>query len=543
VLGAVGATAGLIWISYLLARGRTVFGGERAEWGTVAAWAGGIATFLAALVALLVAAEVFDSLRAPRLRTTFDRAEPWCRTGAHGELWVRVAGENAGRAPAHGCVGRIVGLSTDGHARTDLDPVQLRWAGVPRSRAFDAIDIRPGQREFLNVLVLRPGAGWRLVTFEDPDFDPGFALDLTSDQEHVLILAAVADEVDAPLRSLAQMTDEERLSFVISVSAAPRVRDERYPTNAVPTAGYTPGVPRLDVPALLSADASMGVTNPGFRPDDEGATALPASIVVGASFNPQLAREGGGVIGREARTRGINIMLAGGINLQRDVRSGRTFEYYSEDPWLSAVLAAEAVNGIQAEGVISTLKHYTLNCNETNRHWLNAVIDPDAHRESDLLAFQIAIERSQPGSIMSAYNKINGEYAGGNRHLLNDVLKDAWGYPGYVMSDWARHSNGGTRSPVSTRSPAPSTTPCSGDPSRSVTRSGMRTRTGSFRRSVSPTWSAASCTPSTRSASTNGGRHRRSTWRSTMTSRLRSRGKESCCSRTRDRCHSAQTIH
>ena len=106
------------------------------------------------------------------------------------------------------------------------------------------------------------------------------------------------------------------------------------------------------------------------------------------------------------------------------------------DPYLTAVLAAEQVNGIQSQSVVSTLKHYTLNCNETNRHWLDAIIDPDAHRESDLLAFQIAIERSQPGSIMTSYNKINGEYAGGNHHLLNEVLKGAWGYQGYVMSDW-----------------------------------------------------------------------------------------------------------
>jgi beta-glucosidase len=129
-------------------------------------------------------------------------------------------------------------------------------------------------------------------------------------------------------------------------------------------------------------------------------------------------------------------MLAGSINLARDVSNGRNFEYYSEDPYLSAVLGAEAVNGIQGEGVISTLKHFTLNCNETNRHWLDATIDPAAHRESDLLAFQIAIERSEPGSIMSSYNKINGDYTSGNHHLLNEVLKGAWGYKGYVMSDW-----------------------------------------------------------------------------------------------------------
>jgi beta-glucosidase len=237
-----------------------------------------------------------------------------------------------------------------------------------------------------------------------------------------------------------QMTDDERFSLIISlIGAIPSMgvpRDKRIPEGVNMSAGYTPGIPRLGVPALQSSDASMGVTNPGYRPDDKGATAFPASIVVGSSFNPKLARDGGAAIAREARIRGFNIMLAGGMNLARDVRNGRNFEYYSEDPYLSAVLAAEAVNGIQGEGVISTLKHYTLNCHETNRHWLDAIIDPVAHRESDLLAFQIAIERAQPGAIMSGYNKINGEYASGNHHLLNDVLKGAWGYKGYVMSDW-----------------------------------------------------------------------------------------------------------
>jgi beta-glucosidase len=237
-----------------------------------------------------------------------------------------------------------------------------------------------------------------------------------------------------------KMTDEERFSLIFSllgpVSSTVQ-RDPRIPEDVKNvSAGYTPGIPRLGIPALQSSDASMGVTNPGYRPDDNGATAFPASIVVGSSFIPQLARDGGMAIAREARLRGFNIMLAGGVNLARDVRNGRNFEYYSEDPFHSAVLAAEAVNGIQGEGVISTLKHYTLNSNETNRHWLDAIIDPVAHRESDLLAFQIAIERSQPGSIMSGYNKINGEYASGNRHLLNEVLKGAWGYKGYVMSDW-----------------------------------------------------------------------------------------------------------
>jgi len=246
---------------------------------------------------------------------------------------------------------------------------------------------------------------------------------------------AKAKEVEA------QMTDDERFSMLISVFGPVAdigvPRDPRIPADVINTsAGYTPGVPRLGVPALQSSDASMGVTNPGYRPHDEGATAFPALILAGSTFNPELSQEGGAAIGREARLRGFNIQLAGGINLQRDSRNGRNFEYYSEDPWVSAVLASAAVNGIQGEGVISTLKHYTLNDNETNRHWLDAIIDPAAHRESDLLAFQIAIENSQPGSIMCGYNKVNGEYACGNNHLLNDVLKNTFEYKGYVMSDW-----------------------------------------------------------------------------------------------------------
>jgi beta-glucosidase len=255
-------------------------------------------------------------------------------------------------------------------------------------------------------------------------------------------VAAQDSSSDARAREIeAAMTDEERFLLILGLLGQhPRmnpVRDERIPEGTTMSAGYTPGVARLGVPALQMSDASMGVTNPGYiGREGDTATAMPACIALGASFNPVLARVSGGAIGREARSRGFNVQLAGGNNLARDLRNGRNFEYFSEDPWHSAVLAAESVNGIQAEGVISTLKHFCLNCNETNRHWLDAVIDPAAHRESDLLAFQIAIERSQPGAIMSSYNKVNGDYTGGNRVLLQEVLKDAWGYAGWVMSDW-----------------------------------------------------------------------------------------------------------
>ena len=251
--------------------------------------------------------------------------------------------------------------------------------------------------------------------------------------------AAPAVDVDVRARETeAQMTDEERFSLLVSVMGASPflpVRDKRIPEGVPMSAGYVPGVPRLGVPALLMTDASLGVTNPGYRPGDT-ATALPAGIALGASFNPELRASGRAWSVARRAHRGFNVLLAGGINLARDPRNGRNFEYLSEDPLLSGVLAAEAIRGIQGEGVISTIKHFALNCNETNRHWLDADHRPGAHRESDLLAFQIAIERSQPGSVMSAYNKINGEYAGGNDHLLNDVLKGDWGYKGWVMSDW-----------------------------------------------------------------------------------------------------------
>ncbi|MBV9319628.1 MAG: glycoside hydrolase family 3 protein [Mycobacterium sp.] len=234
------------------------------------------------------------------------------------------------------------------------------------------------------------------------------------------------------------MTDDERFSLLISVMGANDLlpfRDQRIPPDVEMSAGYVPGIPRLGVPALRMSDASLGVTNPGYRPGDT-ATALPAGLALAACFDPALARVSGAAIGHEARSRGFNVLLAGGINLARDPRNGRNFEYLSEDPLLSATIAAASINGIQQQGVISTIKHYSLNCNETNRIWLNAIIDPDAHRESDLLAFEIAIERSQPGAVMAAYNKVNGDYAGGNDVLLNGVLKVAWGYRGWVMSDW-----------------------------------------------------------------------------------------------------------
>jgi beta-glucosidase len=244
-----------------------------------------------------------------------------------------------------------------------------------------------------------------------------------------------------------QMTDDERFSLIEGFMPLPfgktTPKRETWPGDVVPGAGYVPGVPRLGVPSLRETDASLGVTNPfNVRPGDT-ATALPAGLALGATFNPRLAYAGGNLVGAEARARGFNVLLGGGMNLMRDPRNGRNFEYISEDPLLSGIMAGEAVRGAQAAGVVSTIKHFALNSNETNRHTWNATIDKRALRESDLLAFQIAIERGEPGAIMCAYNLVNGDKSCGNDYLLRTVLKGDWGYRGWVMSDWGAVSDWG----------------------------------------------------------------------------------------------------
>lgn len=251
---------------------------------------------------------------------------------------------------------------------------------------------------------------------------------------------AAADEWAAKIE--AQMTDDERFSMLhgfMPIPIGPYANPElqaKWPKDVIFGAGYVAGVPRLGIPSQRATDASLGVTNPfGIRKGDT-ATALPAGLAIGATFNPDLAFAGAKLVASEARAKGFNVLLGGGINLVRDPRNGRNFEYISEDPLLSGVMGAAAVRGAQSAGVVSTVKHFSLNSNETNRHTWNAEIDDEAHRESDLLAFQIAIERGRPGSVMCAYNIVNGEKACGNDHLINTVLKRDWRYKGWVMSDW-----------------------------------------------------------------------------------------------------------
>jgi beta-glucosidase len=238
-----------------------------------------------------------------------------------------------------------------------------------------------------------------------------------------------------------QMTDEERFGLlrsymVVVFGQGGGSRDPRVPDNVPQIAGWVKGVPRLGVPDLLLTDAGLGITNPARgRPGDE-ATALPSAQALGATFNPRLAHEGGVILGKEARARNFNVVLGGGMNLARDPPHGRNFEYISEDPLLSALMASEQVKGVQAQNVIGMLKHVSLNSQEINKWFLDVRIDPAAHREAEMLGFQIGIERGDPGSLMCAYNMINGEYACGNDDLLNGVVKGALGFKGFIMSDW-----------------------------------------------------------------------------------------------------------
>jgi beta-glucosidase len=211
------------------------------------------------------------------------------------------------------------------------------------------------------------------------------------------------------------------------------------PADMIWASGYIPGV--LDLPALRETDAGLGVTNPfGHRPDD-GATVLPSGLAQASTWDPDLAREGGAMLGSEAHNKGFNVVLAGGIDLARDPRNGRNFEYAGEDPLLAGTMVGNEVLGIQSQFEISTLKHFALNDQETGRFVVDAAIDDSAARESDLLAFEIAIERGDPGSVMCSYNLLHAVYACENGDLLDTVLKQDWRYKGWVMSDWgATHS-------------------------------------------------------------------------------------------------------
>jgi len=238
-----------------------------------------------------------------------------------------------------------------------------------------------------------------------------------------------------------KMTLDEKLQLVFGYFASDWQGKKPPEGVRYGSAGFVPGIPRLGIPAQYLTDAGEGVATQGGAAVKRERTALPSGIATAATWNPRIAYAGGRMIGAEARASGFNVMLAGGVNLARDPRNGRNFEYGGEDPLLAGTIVGSEIAGIQSNHIISTTKHYALNDLETGRKGHDAQIDPAAARMSDLLAFQFAIERGDPGSVMCSYNKVNGDFACENAWLLNKVLKGDFGFRGYVMSDWgAVHS-------------------------------------------------------------------------------------------------------
>ncbi len=206
-------------------------------------------------------------------------------------------------------------------------------------------------------------------------------------------------------------------------------------------AGYVPAIPRLGIPAIQMSDAAYGVRMSGEN--GRYSTALPSDIAGAASWDLEAAYDYGALIGRELRAQGYNMTLGGGVNLTREPRNGRTFEYLGEDPVLAGKMVGALMKGLQAQHVIGDIKHYALNDQESGRNAVNVNIDKRAARESDLLAFEIGLQESDAAAVMCSYNRVWGDYACENKYLLTDVLKKDWNFKGFVLSDW-----GGTHSAV-----------------------------------------------------------------------------------------------
>ncbi len=204
------------------------------------------------------------------------------------------------------------------------------------------------------------------------------------------------------------------------------------------------GVKRLGIPELTCDDGPLGVREEIKRFDwnsanwtTDSATFLPNGSAIAATWNPGMARKYGVVIGEEANARKKDIMLAPAFNICRMPLCGRTYEYYSEDPYLNAQLAVQAVKGIQSQHVAACIKHFAANNQETDRNMVNAIVDERALREIYFPAFKAAVQQGNAYTVMSAYNKLNGYWCSENDFLLNKVLKKEWGFKGVVMSDWA----------------------------------------------------------------------------------------------------------
>ncbi len=232
-----------------------------------------------------------------------------------------------------------------------------------------------------------------------------------------------------------QMTLDEKISLVHGYGRAGAPAS----SGSNGGAGYVPGIPRLGIPAIQMADAAVGVTRGAAR--GRYSTPLPSDVAAASAWDTRLACEYGALIGRELRDQGYTMSLGGGVNLAREPRNGRTFEYKGEDPILAGKLVAQEMKCLQAQGIIGDIKHFAVNDQETGRNIGNVILSKRVLRETDLLPFEIALKETEIGGVMCSYNKVNGDWACENQYLLNDFLKKSVGYKGFVLSDW-----GGTHS-------------------------------------------------------------------------------------------------
>lgn len=201
-------------------------------------------------------------------------------------------------------------------------------------------------------------------------------------------------------------------------------------------------VKRLGIPNMTMSDGPHGIRKQEGSGDQLGlngslpATCFPTAAAMANSWDPELGEEIGKYLGEEAACQDVDVLLGPGINIKRSPLCGRNFEYFSEDPYLAGKMAAGYIRGIQSLGVSACPKHFAANSQELRRMASDSVVDERTLREIYLTAFEIAVKEGNPHSIMTSYNRINGVYANENRHLLREILKEEWGFDGYVVSDW-----------------------------------------------------------------------------------------------------------